>query len=220
MKRGIGVAGYRSEDEQMEQIRHWWQEYGRSIIIGVIVALVGIVGWQQWHSYQDRQELAASAAYQALIADLGDSNVTAAQKQAKKLQGEHGASPYAVLGAFQMASQYVRKNDLKAAAEELRWALDHTKLPALRPIARLRLARVLLASNETKAALEVAQPAPKGAFASQFQELIGDIHAAQSDRADAIKAYRAALADDPSGLRHELIQAKLNNLGAQAESAL
>lgn len=215
------MAGYSSEDEQIEQIRRWWREYGRSVVAGVIIALVAVLGWQQWHSYQDRQELAASAAYQALAADLGDSNMAAAQNQAKQLRNEHGGSPYAVLAAFQMASQYVQKNDLQAAATELRWAVDHTKkLPAWQPIARLRLVQVLLGSNEAKAALKVAQPAPQGAFAGQFQELIGDIHAMQSDRAAAIKAYQAALADDPTGQHRELIQAKLNDLGAQAESAL
>jgi predicted negative regulator of RcsB-dependent stress response len=215
------VVGYSSEDEQIEQIRRWWREYGRSVIAGVIIALVAVVGWRQWHSYEDRQELAASAAYQALVADLGDSNMAAAQSQAKQLRDEHGGSSYAVLAAFRMAGQYVQKNDLQAAAKELRWAVDHTKkLPALQPIARLRLARVLLGSNDAKAALEVVQPAPQGAFAGQFQELIGDIRAAQSDRAAAIKAYQAALADDPTGQHRGLIQAKLNDLGAQAESAL
>ena len=214
------MVGYRSEEEQIEQLRRWWREYGRSVIAGVIVALVGIVGWQQWHSYQNRQELAASAAYQALVADLGDGNMAAAQGQAERLQSEHAGSPYAVLAAFQLASQYVQKNDLPAAGKALRWAVDHTKLPVLQTIARLRLARVLLGSNEAEAALKMAQPVPKGAFAGQFQELIGDIHVMQSDRAAAIKAYRAALADDPTDQRRGLIQAKLNDLGSQAESAL
>lgn len=215
------MAGYNTEDEQIEQIRRWWREYGRSVIVGVIIALVAIFGWWQWSSYQDRQELAAAAAYQALVADLGDGNVPAAQSLAKQLRSEHGGSPYAVLAAFRMAGQYVENNDLQAATKELRWAVAHTKkLPALQPIARLRLARVLLGSNDAKAALKMAQPVPQGAFAGQFQELIGDIYVTQANRAAAIKAYQAALAADSTGQRRGLIQAKLNDLGSQAESTL
>ena len=214
------MVGYRSEEEQIEQLRYWWREYGRSVIAGVIIAVVGILGWQQWRGYQDRQELAAAAAYQALVADLGDDTMAAAQSQAERLQSEHAGSPYAVLAAFQLASQYAQKNDLSAAGEALRWTVDHAKPPALQTIARLRLARVLLGSNDVEAALKVAQPVPNGAFASQFQELIGDIHVMQSDRTAAIKAYQAALADDSTDQRRGLIQAKLNDLGSQVESAL
>lgn len=214
------MVGYRSEEEQMDQIRRWWKEHGRSIFAGVIIALVGIFGWQQWQGYQDRQQLAASAAYQALIADLGDGNTAAAQNQAEQLRGKHADSPYAVLAAFLMAHQYVEKNDLQAAAKELRWAVDHTALPAFHTIARLRLAQVLLGASDATAALKVAQPVPKGPFAGQFQELIGDIHVAQSNQTAAIKAYQAALADELTGQRRGLIQAKLNDLGSAAEPAL
>ncbi len=213
------MVGYRSEEEQIDQIRRWWGEYGRSVIAGVIIALVGILGWQQWQGYRDRQELAAAAAYQALVADLGDGNAAAAKSQVEQLQSEHESSAYTVLAAFQMAGHHVKQNNLQAAGKALRWAVEHAQVPALQAVARLRLARVLLGAGDAKAALQVAQPVPKDAFAGQFQELIGDIRTAQSDGAAAIKAYQAALADESNSQRHDLIQAKLNDLGP-AESAL
>lgn len=213
------MVGYRSEEEQIDQIRRWWSEYGRSVIAGVIIALVGIFGWQQWNGYQDRQELAAAAVYQALVADLGDDNTPAAKKRAEQLQSEHEGSIYAVLAAFQMAVRYVENDDLQAAAQVLRWAAEHSQAPVLQTIARLRLARVLLGSGDADRALAAAKPIPEGAFAAPFQELLGDIHTARSERAAAIKAYRAALADGVNGQRRGLIQAKLNDLGA-AESTL
>lgn len=215
------MVGYRSEEEQIEQIRRWWGEYGRSVIAGVIIALLAVFGWQQWRSHQVREELAASDDYQALVADLGDGNTAAAQTQAGRLQSEHEDSPYAVLATFQLADQDVKKKDLKSAAKELRWAKQHAGSPVLEDIARLRLARALFGAGDDKAALKELQPVPKGAFAGQYQELIGDIHAVRSEHAAAIEAYRAALADPLiEGRRRALIQAKLNDLGAQAESAL
>ena len=213
------VVGYRSEEEQIDQIRRWWSEYGRSVIAGVIIALVGILGWQQWNAYQNRQELAAAAAYQALLADLGDDNTAAAKSRAEQLQSEHEGSVYAVLATFQMAGRYAERDDLQAAAEGLRWAAEHSQTPVLQTIARLRLARVLLGSGDAGRALEVAKPVPEGAFAGQFRELLGDIYSARSDRAAAIEAYRAALAGGVNRQRRGLIQAKLNDLGA-AESKL
>lgn len=214
------MFGDRSEEEQIEQIRRWWQEYRRSVIAGVIIALIAVIGWQQWQSYQERQAVAAFAAYRALLADLRNGHTAAAQHQAEQLRSEHAGSPYAVLGSFRMANQYVAKGNLQAAAKALRWVVEHATAAVFQSIARLRLARVLLGSGETQAALKVAQPVPEGAFASQFQELIGDIHVAQSNRAAAIKAYRAALVNEVTGQRRGLIEAKLNNLGWSAESTL
>lgn len=213
------MVGYRSEEEQIDQIRRWWSEYGRSVIAGVIIALVGILGWQQWNAYQDRQEMAAAAAYQALLADLGDDNTAAAKSRAEQLQNEHENSVYAVLAAFQMAGRYVENDDLPAAAQVLRWVLEHSPEPVLQTIARLRLARVLLGSGDAGKALDVAKPVPEDGFAGPFRELLGDIHTARSERDAAIKAYRAALAAGVNTRRRGLIQAKLNDLGV-AESTL
>ena len=42
---------YRTEEEQVEAIRHWWDENGRSIIISIVLALAAGFGWQAWKDH-------------------------------------------------------------------------------------------------------------------------------------------------------------------------
>ncbi|MGD8709694.1 MAG: tetratricopeptide repeat protein [Ectothiorhodospiraceae bacterium] len=213
------MTGYTSDEEQIEAIRRWWRENGRSVIAGIVIALVAVVGWQQWRSYQEGRAMSASGGYQAVQADLGDDDATAAAEEVKRLQQDYADTPYAALGSFQLAASFVKADKLDAAAEQLRWILDNTDETAFRTLARLRLGDVLLAANKPGEAKKILEPAPDGAFAARFQELLGDVHAAESDRKAAIAAYRKALDAGVSGQRRRLVELKLDDLGAAAEPA-
>ena len=210
---------YASDDEQLENLKQWWRENGRSVIAGVVIALVAVIGWQQWNEYQRNRAEAASTEYMAFLEDIRkDGAGDAAVQRGQALIDKHGSTAYGPLTAFWLAQYHVEHDQLDQAAKQLRWALDNADSEAMRHVARLRLARVLLAQDKPADALALIEPAPAGAFASQYQELRGDILAAQGKRDEAIAAYRNALADkDLLGQRRGLIQLKLNDLGAAEE---
>ena len=68
---------YRTEEEQVEALRNWWKENGRSIIAAIIIALSASFAWQAWQSSQEDQQENASALYQAMLRaiDGGDGSV-------------------------------------------------------------------------------------------------------------------------------------------------
>ena len=43
------MSAYLEEEEQIEAIRNWWKENGRSVIAGAVLGLAAIFGWQGWH---------------------------------------------------------------------------------------------------------------------------------------------------------------------------
>lgn len=210
---------YSTEEEQLEALRRWWQDNGRAVIAGVIVAVVAVVGWQQWASWQQRSALAASARYDTLKEAVTGGRPDAVEQAAEALRSDYGDSPYAVLGSLMAGKYFAGRGDLEAARGWLDWARNNAASDALRQVARLRLAEVQRALGNSQDALDTLKPVPGGAFAARYQELRGDILVALDRRDDAIEAYRAAMDSGPGGQRSQYVRVKLNDLGAKVEGA-
>ena len=42
---------YKTEEEQVEAIKKWWQENGMSIIAGVVIGITAIFGWRAYDNH-------------------------------------------------------------------------------------------------------------------------------------------------------------------------
>ncbi|MEX2327847.1 MAG: tetratricopeptide repeat protein, partial [Pseudomonadales bacterium] len=40
-----------TDEEQIEAIKKWWDENGKSILIGIVLALGGVFGYQAWDNH-------------------------------------------------------------------------------------------------------------------------------------------------------------------------
>ena len=47
------MEDYRTEEEQIEALKRWWSENGKSIVIGIALAGASVFGWRAW---QDQQQ--------------------------------------------------------------------------------------------------------------------------------------------------------------------
>jgi predicted negative regulator of RcsB-dependent stress response len=106
----------------------------------------------------------------------------------------------------------------------LGWAAEHAKDDAVRDLARLRLAALLLDEKDYDGAMKALATAPAAPFLPRFGELKGDILASQGKTAEAKAAYESAMATldagDKSASRdsyREVLQAKLDALGGPAK---
>lgn len=209
---------YGSDDEQVEALRHWWKENGRSVIAGVVIAAVALIGWQQWNSYKINRAEAASTEYLAFIEQIqAEQPPEGAVERGQALLDKYGSTPYGPLTAFWLARYHVQKEQLEQAAQNLRWALDNADTDALRHVARLRLGRVLMAQQKYDEALALT-PSGSEAFGAEYQELRGDVLSAQGKAEQAAGAYRQALAAQDLAPQHrQLIEVKLNDLGVSQE---
>jgi predicted negative regulator of RcsB-dependent stress response len=192
------VEAYRTEEEQIEQLKSWFRQYGTVLIAAGVIAVAAVFGWRAWEQHRQTQQLEAAASYQNLLEavrqiDRGESGAamrTTANTLAETLKQEHEGSGYALLAALMQARLAVEMADLPAAETELRWVLDRDPPVALAALARLRLARVLLAAGDADAAL--AQLDNPGAYAFAFAHQRGDILRSKGDEAGASAAYEEA----------------------------
>ena len=47
---------YRTEDEQVEALRRWWNENGRSTLAAVVIVLAAGFGWRAWQANEVHQQ--------------------------------------------------------------------------------------------------------------------------------------------------------------------
>jgi predicted negative regulator of RcsB-dependent stress response len=192
------VESYRTEEEQVEALRRWWDENGRSMIVAIVVALSAGFGWQGWQSYQQQSIAGASNIYQSLLQNIeggvaaGEQN-TRIEGLAGQLKNEFPGSSYAQFAALHLASMAVSENKLAEAEAQLRWVLAKAdKGGDIAQVTELRLARVLAASGREEQALEILQRAGTGSYGASFAMARGDV-LLQLDRKDEARdAYTDA----------------------------
>ncbi len=205
------MSAYLNEEEQVEALKNWWKDNGRSVIGGVVLGLAAIFGWQGWQGWQRGQEEAASALYEQMLGQLRNGDAVSAQNTGKRLLGEFTDSVYASFAAMKLA-QAAYDEDQKgvAAVEHLQWVATHAPDPVIGDLARIRLVRVLLDDGEQVRAEKVLAEVQEGFMPAIVAELRGDIARAKGDVAAARQAYEEAMR---AGSTNELVRMKREALG-------
>jgi predicted negative regulator of RcsB-dependent stress response len=217
------VESYRTEEEQVEALKRWWRENGRSIVIGVVLALGLGFGWQAWQKNQAALAANASLTFQQMLAGLAagdEAGEQAARGIAQRLKDEYRGSTYAQFAALHLARLAVQDNDLAQAETELRWALAMAGAESdVYKVAQLRLARVLAAMGSTEEALELLS-ASGTEYQASYAIARGDVLLANDREADALEAFRAAAASlGANGALPPSLAEKLQYLEARLASA-
>ena len=203
---------YQTEEEQVEALKQWWKENGRSVVAGVVLGLGAVLGWRGWHQYQESLAGQASTAFEQLSASIAGADRQATRSQAEQILGKFHSSPYAVFSALALARSYAEDGNAAAARTQLEWALANAGEPALEHVARLRLARLLLDGGDLAGVDGLLQGVEPGSFADQYARLRGDLALARGDAAGARTAYTEALAE--GGDFDGLVRMQLDELGA------
>src|SRR5690606_3298121 len=151
--------------------------------------------------------------------DASEENTTRTVAHAETLKKLGKNSLYAVYGAMTVAKLAVAEGDYANAAAELQWALEDTDDAAMQALIRLRLAKVEFARDNSQQALDLLNQTPPESFAALYEELKGDIFAAQGKRESAGNAYKMALENlnDSDARAQALLELKLNEVMPEAE---
>jgi predicted negative regulator of RcsB-dependent stress response len=207
-----------SEEEQWERVKAWLRTNGPSVLVLSAVILLGVFGWKWWKGHQDQQSLDAGTTYQSILAAFDSGRKSDGLAQIESLRGEHPDSPYVDAADLYAATVHVGDNELDRAVERLKRVAENSKDPKLRPVARLRLARVQAAQEQYDAALATLGTQDMGLHEPARLEVRGDILFAKGDREGALKEYEAARARLPAlerqeGAVGELLDLKIADLG-------
>ena len=205
---------YTAEAQQIEDLKKWWRENGLSVVFGLTLGVSGIFGWRYWQGEKIESAEAASALYSDMITALQNDNSDETRNFAEQIVAEYESASYGVFALMTLARLAVADADLEAAGNHLRRALEQSDDDSLSHVIRLRLARILISSNETEQASALLQRQDQGAFAAGYDELLGDISSMQGDLEAARNAYQRAMdTARAAGRDVAAVELKLDNIG-------
>ena len=208
------MDGYRSEEEQVEAIKQWWKENGMSILAGVVIGISAIFGWRAWQTHTIQQAEAASTLYEQMISASRNNDIDNVRVYADRILAEYESTSYGLFANLMLAKLAAEDNDLSTAETHLRWVIDNSSQDEFDHIARLRLARVMIADGRLDEALTLLNITALNEFVSQYSELRGDIYLKQGKHEEAQAAYQTALVNSSATEETQaILQLKLDELG-------
>ncbi|MGH8615915.1 MAG: YfgM family protein [Gammaproteobacteria bacterium] len=210
----------RSDEEQVEALKSWWKENGKSIVVGLLIGLSGVWGWRLWSEKKETAAEQASVTYQRMVASMTEKKPKAARDLGQELIKNYDRSTYAVLAALLLAKIEAEDGDLGKAAEHLQWANTHAKVEALTTTAQLRLARVLLSQGKATEAWSVLSQLQRVDDLAVYHETKGDTLVALDKKGEAQKSYQQALSLLSPLVDKSPLEMKIDNLGLDTETAV
>ncbi|MCQ4229687.1 tetratricopeptide repeat protein [Pseudomonas stutzeri] len=184
-----------TEEEQLAQIKDWWQRNGKPLVLGAVIALVLVFGWQFWQKHQINQAQSASVVYQQLLGaalESGEADAAEVSRLGNLLKKDFAGTHYAQYGSLFVAKVAVESGRLDEAASELRTIVDKPADKTLDELARQRLARVLAAQGKADEAIKLLDGKVDAAFVASREELRGDLLVQLGRNDEAHAAYSKA----------------------------
>ncbi len=202
------------EQEQLDQFKHFWKQYG-NLITWVLIAVLGsFAAWNAYEYWQRSQATQAAAMFDEVERSIATGDVTKVERALSDMNAKFGSSPYAQQAGLLAAKTFYEKGNLDASKKALSTVAEKASDEGYQAIAKLRLASALIESKNYDDALKQVS----GAYPKEFQPMAadrrGDVLALQGKPADAkaeyVKAFKGF--DEKSGYRR-LVEVKLNALG-------
>ena len=198
------------EEQEINQLKDWWKENSKTIIVAFILGVGGMFGWRYWQAYQAEQIAQASSQYDALIYSAQQ------DKQAKKANIEqfvqaNSKTAYAVFALLDEAKKATEKQDFAAAEVNLNQALTQSQDEVLTSIVALRLSAVQFQLGQLDNALTTLNQVKGESFNARKAILTGDIQVAKGDKVSAKNSFEQAQ-QSGSQLEQQMAKMKLNNL--------
>ncbi|WP_291923508.1 tetratricopeptide repeat protein [Limnohabitans sp.] len=208
------------EQEQLDQIKHFWRTWG-NLISWVLIAVLGsYAAWNGYQYWQRTQATKAAALYDEVERAVAAADIGRVERSLGDMKDKFGSTQFAQQSALLAAKALYAQGKTEAARDALSWVANGASDKAYRDIARLRLAALQLDAKAYDEALKQLTLEFTPEMSGLAADLRGDVLQAKGQNAEAIAAYQQAwqkLADTPDYRR--LVQAKLNALGIDPDAA-
>jgi predicted negative regulator of RcsB-dependent stress response len=210
----------RTEEEQVEAIKNWWNENGKSLIVTIVVVLGGYFGWNAYQDNLRTEGEAASSIYQQLVnkstkplAEQTETDKAEMEAVAAQLKTEFPGTLYAQFSGLYLAKFAIESNNFEGAATELQALIDAGEKGPVTYLAQVRLARVFIQLEKLDEALALVVTTPEPSFAVQYEETKGDVLFAKGDLAAALMSYQTARTSATAlGINTQVLSRKIDDL--------
>lgn len=202
------------EQEQLDQLKAFWKQYGNLITWVVTLVLAGFAAWNGWTWWQRDQAVKAAAMYEELDRAVQAADADKAGRVFGDLKERYPKTTLTAQAAMQAAKLQYDKGQAEAARASLAWAADNAADDEYRDLARLRLAGLQMEAKQYAEAAKTLDAIKLPDFTALQADRRGDLLVLQAKpelaRAEYQKAYAAMNSKQDY---RRLIEAKLATLG-------
>lgn len=202
------------EQEQIDQLKHFWAQYGNLITWALIVVLGGFAAWNGWNWWQRSQSIKAAALYDEIERASSARDAEKIERALADMKDKFGGTSFAAQSAMLAAQSLFEAGKPDGAKAALTWVADSGSDDSYKALARLRLAGVHLQAQAYDEALKVLESPMPEAYAALAADRRGDVLMAQGKGEEAKAQYQTAWdsMSDRAEYR-QLVQVKLASLG-------
>ncbi|CAG1017041.1 hypothetical protein BURC_01668 [Burkholderiaceae bacterium] len=208
------------EQEQLDQLKQFWKQYGNLITWVLILVLGSFAAWNGWTMWQRDQAVKAGAMYDEIEKTVQGGDADRAAALLASLKDRYPRTAFAQQAALLVAKLQFDKGQLDKTGETLAWVSENAAEDEYKTVARLRLAALLMDQKKYDEALKQLDGASAKEFAALVADRRGDVLLAQGKKDEAKAAYQQAWTTMDSQVEYRrLIEAKLTALGAAPDAA-
>ena len=206
------------EQEQLDQLKHFWSQYGNLITWLLIVVLSSVAAWNGYQYWQRKQAAQAAALFDEMGKSISAGDMAMAQRTFSDMKERYPGTAYAQQAALALAKLASDTGQADTAKAALQWVAEKSSDEGYVGIAQLRLANLQFAAKDYEQALRTLDTVKGDAFAALVADRRGDIYMQQGLREQAKTAYALAYQklEERSQYRR-LVQVKLNALGVEPQ---
>ncbi len=201
-----------TDKEQIEELKTWWRDYGQAIAIAVVIGLLIGFGWRYWQRHEKREDSMASNIYERVLMATTAKQYGLAERYTEQLRKQFDDTVYASLASLMQARTDVTNKKYTQADVQLSWVVAHGETKALRQIARIRDARVLMQIKQYDKAVAVLAKVDDKGFTPMIENTQGMLYQAQGKSAQAKTAFKKAeQAYKVAGLNDPILEYRLSS---------
>ena len=130
------------EQEQLAEIKAWWKQYGRLVIVTVVAGILVVGGIQGWRYYRNSQIAGAAALFEQQQRAERINDQKKLRDIATQIVEHYPSTQFAVLAALAAAKADFDTGELTAAKKRLLWVIENTREDEARDVACLHALRV------------------------------------------------------------------------------
>ncbi|OYW79605.1 MAG: hypothetical protein B7Z19_04810 [Polynucleobacter sp. 32-46-5] len=132
------------EQEQLDQLKAFWQKY-RNLITGVVtVILFAYAAYSAYQWWRVSQAADASQLYETMVSAIEKGDKDQTLRAADDLQNQFARTPYAAMSSLVAAKIASDAGDATKATNYLRWASRNASDQGYLALAKLRLVSQLI----------------------------------------------------------------------------
>lgn len=202
------------EQEQLDQLKHFWKQYGNPITWLLILVLGGFAAWNGYQYWQRSQSAQAAAMFDEVLRVIQTNDPDKVERAFNDMKERFPSAIQTHQAGLVAAKSLVDAKQADKAKAVLTWMAEKPTDAGYASIAHLRLAALLLESQSYDAALKQVDAVRDPAFSALAADRRGDILMAQGNRPQALAQYQKAYQAFPERTEYRrLVEVKLNALG-------